>query len=234
MSAAEQTSPDEGSSHHGKMPVSSTSPENGRGLTLSEYQALVGTVKTISKSTAAPRRYFWMPTWTPKESGRRDTMAMYPKVLKEEKSTLHQLVMFEVLVYTCLVLQLAIASALVILSAIGGDHHIIVAILGAVTALIAGILSLIKGQGQPVRLLNYADSLRQVRDDIEFFESGLKAGVMSVTYGQVLNLWEKYNTSRDNQMRNRPDVWTSQGNGISTQSEGRKDNMRQSLLHDVP
>ncbi|KAB8067434.1 hypothetical protein BDV29DRAFT_196448 [Aspergillus leporis] len=211
-SAADQTTFEEGSPLHGKMPESSTSMANGKQLSLSQFQNLVGTIRTATKSTTAPRKRSWSSIWLLKGTDPRDPMAMYPKVLKEEKSALHQLYMFEALVYSCLIAQLAIASALVILSAIGGDHHVVVAILGAVTALIAGILSLVKGQGQPVRLLNYADSLRQVRDDIEFFECGLKAEIMSVTYGQVLSLWERYNTTRDNQMRNRPDVWTSQGN----------------------
>ncbi|GFF83488.1 hypothetical protein IFM53868_03822 [Aspergillus udagawae] len=95
-------------------------------------------------------------------------MAMYPKILREEKRALRQLYAFDMLVYTCLALQLVIASTLVILSAISGDHHIIVAVLGAITGLITGVLSLVKGQGQPMRLLNYADSLKKVRDDIEF------------------------------------------------------------------
>ncbi|GFF25201.1 hypothetical protein IFM46972_01322 [Aspergillus udagawae] len=137
-------------------------------------------------------------------------MAMYPKILREEKRALRQLYAFDMLVYTCLALQLVIASTLVILSAISGDHHIIVAVLGAITGLITGVLSLVKGQGQPMRLLNYADSLKKVRDDIEFCESGLEAGVTSVTYEQVLDIWNKYTSARDSQMSNRPDVWAPQ------------------------
>jgi hypothetical protein len=140
----------------------------------------------------------------------QDAMAIYPKILKEEKSTWRQLCTFNLLVYACLALQLGIASTLVILSAISGDHHIIVAVLGAMTALITGVLSLIKGQGQPMRLLNYADGLKKVRDDIEFCESGLKTGVKQVTYKQVIDLWNKYIYVRDSYMTNRPDVWASQ------------------------
>lgn len=137
-------------------------------------------------------------------------MAMYPKILREEKRALRQLFAFDMLVYTCLTLQLTIASTLVILSAISGDHHIIVAVLGAITALITGVLSLVKGQGLPMRLLNYADSLKRVRDDIEFCEYALKTRAASVTYGQVLDLWNKYTSARDSQMNNRPDVWAPQ------------------------
>ncbi|KAH2062179.1 hypothetical protein KXW61_003553 [Aspergillus fumigatus] len=68
-------------------------------------------------------------------------MAIYPKIVSEEKSTLRQLYTFEILV---------------------GDHYIVVAVLGALTAIITGVLSLIKGQGQPMRLINYAHSLKEV------------------------------------------------------------------------
>lgn len=81
------------------------------------------------------------------------------------------------------------------------------AVLGAITGLITGVLSLVKGQGQPMRLLNYADSLKKVRDDIEFCENGLEARATAVNYKQVLGIWNKYISARDSQMTNRPDVW---------------------------
>ncbi|KNG80370.1 hypothetical protein ANOM_011495 [Aspergillus nomiae NRRL 13137] len=140
----------------------------------------------------------------------QDSMALYPKILREEKSTWRQLYAFDVLVYACLVLQLVIASTLVILSAVSGDHHIVVAVLGAITALITGVLSLVKGLGQPMRLLNYADSLEKVRDDIEFCERELQTSSPVVTYKRVLDIWNKYISARNSKMKNRPDVWASQ------------------------
>lgn len=151
-----------------------------------------------------------------------DAMAIYQKILREEKTALRQLYAFNMLVYTCLILQLAIASTLVILSAISGDHHIIVAILGSITALTTGVLSLVKGQGQPMRLLNYAGDLKKVRDDIEFCDSRLRAEATSVTYEQVMDIWNKYTAARDSQMRNCPDVWAPEERATRTPDTERR------------
>jgi hypothetical protein len=192
-----------------------------------DFEALVGINSNVVKIRRGPGNQFsWMWKWMERDhSNSQDEMKLYPKILREEKTALRQLYMFNALVYTCLILQLGIASALVIMSAIGGDNHIAVATLGAATALIAGILSLAKGQGQPVRLINYADSLKKIRDDIEFCESGLRLKGTSMKYKQVSDIWSKYTSARDSQMKNRPDVWSPQGNGASTQVE-RKDKMR--------
>lgn len=200
------------SSRHVISPPPATVPGEGASLTIEDFRALLGTDGGTARGPTRPRRWCrWMPRWRQTDYHEaEDAMAMYPKILREEKRALQQLFAFDMLVYTCLIIQLAIASTLVILSAISGDHHIIVAVLGAITALITGVLSLVKGQGQPMRLLNYADSLKKVRDDIEFCECALKAGTASVTYGQVLDLWNKYTSARDSQMNNRPDVWAPQ------------------------
>ncbi|GIJ91144.1 hypothetical protein Asppvi_010109 [Aspergillus pseudoviridinutans] len=206
MSSADADSPGnrERTAHSG-MP---SQPQAGEGasLSLADFQLLLG---TDTGSTTTPRKWYsWLLWWMQTEYRQpQDAMALYPKILREEKSTLRQLYAFDMLVYACLVLQLVIASTLVILSAVSGDHHIVVAVLGAITALITGVLSMVKGLGQPMRLLNYADSLKKVRDDIEFCESGLKTRATAVTYKQVLDIWNKYVSARDSQMTNRPDVW---------------------------
>ncbi|KAF3395393.1 hypothetical protein DPV78_008517 [Talaromyces pinophilus] len=198
--------------HHVIPPPPATVPGEDASLTLGDFRALLGTDGGTARGTPRPRRWCrWTPRWRQTEYHEpEDTMAMYPKILREEQRALRQLYAFDILVYTCLSLQLTISSTLVILSAISGDHHVVVAVLGAITVLITGVLSLVKGQGQPMRLLNYADSLKKVRDDIEFCECGLKARAASVTYGQVLDLWNKYTSARDSQMNNRPDVWAPQ------------------------
>lgn len=92
----------------------------------------------------------------------QDAMAIYLKIVSEEKSTLRQLYTFKILIYACLVLQLIISSSLVVISAISSDHYIVIAVLGALTVIITSVLSLIKGQGQPMRLINYAHNLKEV------------------------------------------------------------------------
>ncbi|KAH3309126.1 hypothetical protein KXW17_008447, partial [Aspergillus fumigatus] len=132
-------------------------PGDDVSIRLADFQVLLGTHGSTARSSPTRRIWSpWVPLWMKSDSREpQDAMAIYPKIVSEEKSTLRQLYTFEILV---------------------GDHHIVVAVLGALTAIITGVLSLIKGQGQPMRLINYAHSLKEVRDDIEFCESGLKAG----------------------------------------------------------
>lgn len=214
MSPAEAGSP----ANRDRTPHSVTSPQpqvapgEGAFLRTEDVQRLLGTDGGTARLTITQGIWSsWFP-WRMQRDyrGQQDSTALYPKILREEKSALRQLYAFNMLVYACLVLQLAIASTLVILSAVSGDHHIIVAVLGAITALMTGVLALVKGQGQPMRLLNYADSLKKVRDDIEFCESGLDTRASAVTYKQVLDIWNKYISARDSQMTNRPDVWAPQ------------------------
>jgi hypothetical protein len=136
------------------------------------------------------------------------TTSLYYTLVREEESQWKLYYLYDILVYSCLVLQLMIASVLIILGALAGDHHLAVAILGAVTGIITGILSLIKGQGLPNRLLQYANSLRQVKERIEFMERELRANVREVTFQEVQNLWVAYETARDEEVTNRPDTWT--------------------------
>ncbi|KAF7125406.1 hypothetical protein CNMCM5793_001584 [Aspergillus hiratsukae] len=187
-------------------------PDEGAFLKQEDFQRLLGTDGDTARSTTTKSTWYsWLPWWMQRDYREpQDAMAIYPKILREQNSALQQLYAFNMLVYACLVIQLVIASTLVILSALSGDHHIVVAVLGAITALITGVLSLVKGQGQPMRLLNYADSLKKVRDDIEFCESGLKVRATGVTYKQVLDIRNKYISARDSQMTNRPDVWAPQ------------------------
>lgn len=116
---------------------------------------------------------------------------------------------YDILMYSCMIIQLIIASVLIILGAIAGDHHIAVAVLGATTGVITGILSLVKGQGFPIRLLQYGDSLRKVRDDIEFMERELRAGTRDVMYDEVVKLRNDYEKARGDELRNNPNTWTS-------------------------
>ncbi|KAF4232399.1 hypothetical protein CNMCM8980_004875 [Aspergillus fumigatiaffinis] len=224
---AERSDSTECGPHADKLLLPDLGMDEERSLSLAEFQALVGTNSDVMKiGRDQGKQSSWMWKWLKRDhlesqNGKR----LYPKILREEKTALRQLYMFDTLVCTCLIFQLGIASALVILSAIGGDNNIIVAVLGAVTALIAGILSLVKGQGQPMRLINYADSLKKIRDDIEFCESGLQSGVTSAKYKQVLDVWGKYTSARDSQMKNRPDVWSPPANADSTKVE-MKDKMR--------
>lgn len=155
---------------------------------------------------------FWRRTKNAMEAEEYAT-SLYYNLLRLE-SDQHRLYHFyNVLTYTCLVLQLAIASVLIILGAIlgsGSDHRISIAVLAAATGVLTGVMSLAKGQGYPTRMVQYANRLRQVRDKLEFMERALCANCGAiVTFQDVLNLWNEFERVRDEKAMNQPDVWTT-------------------------
>jgi len=149
--------------------------------------------------------------------------SLYYSLVREESDQWRLYHIYNVVTYASLVLQLIVASALVIIGAIpsitptsgGGDtyksHRIAVAVLGAFTGLLTGIMSLLKGQGLPLRFLQYASRLRQVRDRVEFMERTLRANIqgVSVTHQDVLDIWHEFETVIHERDMNRPDAWAT-------------------------
>jgi hypothetical protein len=125
-----------------------------------------------------------IPSFLRKKFRREDDEAptsIYYSLISQERKTRHRLRLYEFIVYGGLISQLILAAALIILGARGTIDGIAVASLGAVSGVIAGILSILKGQGMPVRLVRYADGLRRVRSDIEFHERSLRMKIKGVT-----------------------------------------------------
>jgi hypothetical protein len=117
--------------------------------------------------------------------------------------------LYDFLIYSCLLLQIVISAVLIIIGAHAGDHHLVVSILGAATGIIVGVMSLIKSQGFPTRLVQYRDALRRVREDIEFTERELRAGRRIVTYGEIVTFKKAYESVREDEVKNSPDVWNA-------------------------
>jgi hypothetical protein len=114
-------------------------------------------------------------------------------------------------IYLFYICQLTIAAVLVILGAIPADHHITVAILGAFTGIITGLLSMIQKQGLPNRALQYKFHLRAVREDIEYTERRLRAGDTKIDpYKAAEDLRLRYLQAREDKNANLPDTYVSQ------------------------
>lgn len=188
--------------------------EEGRTPTSAKPPTRTSTGKSTS-SIAPPfkvrsRGPRFCPRWLRRkpDDSEYDT-SLYYGLIRQETKTRHFYWLCDLLTYSCLIAQLIISAALIILGAINGDYHIPVAILGAATGLITGILSLIRGQGLPQRLMQYEDGLRRVRENIEFTERELRAEVRTVTYGECVQLRMAYENVREDETKNHPDVWTS-------------------------
>jgi hypothetical protein len=152
----------------------------------------------------------WLRAWFKAEDPEAPT-SIYYNLVGEEKNTIFKYRLYDCLVYGGLITQLILSAILIVLGALPSSHHISIAILGAVNGVVTGILSLIKGQGLPVRLIKYAESLRKLREDIEWNERQLRAKLSTVTYRTVFKLRDDYQRVRLDEMANHPDIWQTSG-----------------------
>src|SRR2546423_4880259 len=108
-------------------------------LTIGNFRALVGIHDPPRNATQKPlpSRLPWFLRRRQRDplDGKHAT-SLYYTLVREERRQWKVYYLYDVLVYSCLVLQLIIASTLIILGALAGDHHIAVAVLGTVTGII--------------------------------------------------------------------------------------------------
>jgi len=183
-------------------------------ITLLEYRILVGMspdpgtlISPPPTDTIYPRLLpYWIRRWWRHEDKEAPT-SIYYSVLEQEKLTTFYYRLFEVSVYAAYIIQLILSAALIILGAVPVKHTASIASCGAANGILAGILSLMKGQGLPMRLIKYAESLRVIRDEIEWKERQLRAGLGTVSYRDVFKLRKEYEVARDTEVMNHPDVW---------------------------
>ncbi len=61
-----------------------------------------------------------------------------------------------------------------------------------------------------MRMMEYADSLHRVRDDIDYSAAQLASGVVdTLEYPEVEKLRTQYRQARDDERNNNPEVWMS-------------------------
>lgn len=127
---------------------------------------------------------------------------------------------FDVATYVFLALQLLLSAVFIVLGSVTGDYHVAIAVLGAVSTVIAGLLALMKGQGLPNRL-------RQVRDDLQLvlFEAEELywdvAADRPVMYKDIKKLREDFLRVQQEARRNHPDSWTGKAKDIAAGVHGQ-------------
>lgn len=110
---------------------------------------------------------------------------------------------------TCLFGQIVVAAALTALGAAAGSH-IIITILGSINTVIAGVMTYLKGQGLPDRLLEDANGLRRVREYLEQVERQLIAEDSTLDVEtEARIIYDMYNEVRKNAENNVPSNWKS-------------------------
>ncbi|KAI7301212.1 hypothetical protein KC315_g16772, partial [Hortaea werneckii] len=115
---------------------------------------------------------------------------------------------FEIGIYTSLLGQVLLSANFIILGAMRGDHHVPIAVLGAISVSIAGCLALVKGQGLPMRLRIERDALWEVQLEAEELHWSLAAG-RPVMFNDVKRIWERFVQVKRDASLNHPDTWNS-------------------------
>ncbi|KAI0126098.1 hypothetical protein BJ170DRAFT_597325 [Xylariales sp. AK1849] len=161
------------------------------------------------------------------EEGRRTATGVYKSVISAQTKKNTQHAALTALLYVLYFAQVVIGAALTALGPAAGEHTVAITLLGAVNTVVAGVLALIKGSGQPQRLGKDQVGYRKLQDWIEETEALLAVGVIGKDRKQVGLLVEvafkKYNAAIASEENNRPDMYVSQpmeslGNRASSDS----------------
>jgi SMODS and SLOG-associating 2TM effector domain len=133
----------------------------------------------------------------------------------------------------CLLLQVAIGASLTALGASSGGK-LAITILGATNTVIASILTYLKAQGLPFRLLAYLNELKRVRAAIELKERDFVVGRWKDSEGKPVDVYKVvddlvklYEDAKTNSESNHPETYTASagtgpGTGTGMEREGAK------------
>lgn len=188
-------------------------------ITLQNFRTLLG---LPDDRISLPRRrttVAWLPSflrphtdgsYTPvPDPDPEQNIGIYPTILHESRRAARNQTLYTLLTSGGLILQLLISALLILLASVPANHHIAIAVFGALNGVVTGVLALVRGQGLPGRLAQYKDGLRELREKVEWLERELEAGMREVRYREVVELREAYEGLRGDEVTNRPDSWVS-------------------------
>ncbi|QIX01514.1 hypothetical protein AMS68_007031 [Peltaster fructicola] len=133
--------------------------------------------------------------------------SLFAKIKSEYDALDFRYHMFNILTYFLMTLQLLLSAVFIILGSLGSvDSHIAVAVLGAISTVVAGVLALMKGQGLPNRLRQGRDSLGMVLFEAQELWWDVGAG-RKILYKNVRKVREDYLRVMDDYRKNHPDSW---------------------------
>lgn len=160
----------------------------------------------------------------PKELSTRH--GLYGRIHYDMEYTQTKYRIYDVLVYVFLILQLFLSAVFIVLGSLTRvDSHIAIAVLGAVSTVIAGALALMKGQGLPNRLRHTRDSLRNVVFEAEELYWDVGADRL-VYYKDIKKVREDYLRVLEESRRNHPDTWNATATGIAQRvATGKEKNL---------
>ncbi|KAK0938744.1 hypothetical protein LTR29_009712 [Friedmanniomyces endolithicus] len=184
-------------------------------LTPADFYELMGMRPPISKQQI------------PKELAIRH--GLYARIQSLFRHTQTKYRIFDVLTYVLLALQLVLSAVFIVLGSLTRvDSHVAIAVLGAVSTVVAGGLALMKGQGLPNRLRQTRDGLRNVMFEAEelYWDVGADRAVF---YKDVKKVREDFLRVTEEARRNHPDTWNSVAGGIAAGVRGGSAGQKPSL-----
>lgn len=148
------------------------------------------------------------------EEGRKSATGVYKCVIDAQTNKHTQHAAMTALLYILYFSQIVVGAALTALGPVAASYTLQITLLGALNTVVAGVLALIKGSGQPQRLGKDQVGYRKLQDWIEETEALLAVGVIGRDRREVGLLVEvafkKYNAAKASEENNRPDMYINQ------------------------
>jgi hypothetical protein len=148
------------------------------------------------------------------EEGRQNAIGIYKTVILTQEKKRFRFAALTAFLYICYFVQIVIGAALTALGATAEQHKWVITALGALNTVLAGILAMIKGSGQPQKIGKDRMEFRKLQDWIEETEALLAVGVIGRNRREVGLLVEsafkRYNAAKASEENNSPDVYANQ------------------------
>ncbi|KAI0159800.1 hypothetical protein GGR57DRAFT_490736 [Xylariaceae sp. FL1272] len=161
------------------------------------------------------------------EEGRKSAIGIYRAVLKEQLSLRMRYALLQAFLYIVYFLQIIIGAVLTALGATASKYEKLITVLGALNTVLAGVLALVKGSGQPMKMGKDRIGYRRLQDWIEETEALLAVGVIGRNRREVGLLVEsafkRYNAVKESVENNDPDYYVFPGRrGSEDDAERRR------------
>lgn len=127
----------------------------------------------------------------------------YNQLCQHKRTVERKYRLYDIMIMVFLVMQIVLSAVFIVLGALNIDEHIAIAVLGAVSSVIAGVLALIRGQGLPNRLRMERDGLKKVILEADELYWDVTAG-REVTFEDVKKIRDAYSTVLEDSRRNHP------------------------------
>ncbi|KAI1269049.1 hypothetical protein F5Y18DRAFT_439617 [Xylariaceae sp. FL1019] len=165
------------------------------------------------------------------EEGRRSAIGIYRSVIHSQSTLRLNYALLQAFLYIVYFLQIIIGAVLTALGATASRYEKVITVLGALNTVLAGVLALIKGSGQPMKMGKDRIGYRRLQDWIEETEALLAVGVIGRDRREVGLLVEsafkRYNAVKESVENNDPDYYVfagrkgSEDHGERTGADGK-------------